>query len=201
VTDWLDGEVEEPATEPANQALIDAIYDDVSPPTKYPSLPENVDPKFVETVRAARRLRPQQRTFIRTLVQCHGNASRAVKQYNLRIQPNITADRARRWTRNPDFVRVLQAAKDEFMGLAGIDPAGVLMKSQALYEQSLEPKPILYQGEHTGFEEYDAGTAARMIEFQGKAVGIGADEHKTKVVVQVIDMSGEPEKVVSVDGR
>jgi hypothetical protein len=189
-TSWLD--------EPKKNPLIALLEDDVTPATKYAVIPDGTDPKYLAAVKAATKLRPHQRKYIRMLVKHGGVQSSATREYNKTAIKKLGQGTTFRWMHNPDFCTALAAARDSYLAVAGTDVASVLAKSQHVLDKALTPKPVLYKGEDTGFREHDLGTAARMIEFQGKAAGIGADENKARVTVQIIDMSGEPEKVVSV---
>jgi hypothetical protein len=73
---------------------------------------------------------------------------------------------------------------------------GVIAKTQAVIEHSMTPKPILYKGKATGFEEVDVGAAIRALELQGKATGAWSDAQEKVAVSIDIDFSGRPVQLV-----
>ncbi len=151
--------------------------------------PAGTDPKLANEISALRRLMPSQRIFIRCLLQVAFNIREAVALYNARYSPKISHGQATSWHRRAEFVVALAAAKEHVLGMAAVDPASVLLKSQRVYEDAMTPAPILHKGRHTGFFEQDRASAMRAIEFQGRANGMTKEAETTRVTVQVVNLS------------
>jgi hypothetical protein len=143
----------------------------------------------------------QQRVAIRAMMSTSNKAEalRLLKKHGVEIT-RMTLDR---WLKRTDFKEALFRA--ECAVARNVSKENVLRKTEALLEEAMTPKPILYKGEHTGFEEVELGTATRLVELQGKAAGLFNDEHQTKVAVMVdIDFSGRKDAPVDaqvIDGE
>lgn len=190
--------------EPAGNAFLDIIADDVTPAQRNPVAPAGVDGKVADMIVRARRLRPAQRQFIRCLVQSAGAVGAALKLFNARSAEPLTVAQVHRWNRNPDYLKALQYAREQYLDTAGIDVPGVLSRAVRVYEDAMTPAPILFKGRHTGFFEVDRANAMRATEFLGKNVGIGNDDKSTRVTVQIVNLSSRKEDaaepVAVVDG-
>ncbi len=101
-----------------------------------------------------------------------------------------------RWEKTKDFQKALSLKRTLALEEAGITKNGILLKTQALLGKAMEPKPILYKGDPTGYYEYDPTTASKMIEMQGKHIKMwGTDDDAAKAVVHVdIDFTGRRDK-------
>jgi len=112
---------------------------------------------------------------------------------------NIDKSTLSRWFNDGDFRVALKAA--EAAVAESITKHSVLRKSEAVLEKAMEGTPILgYVGkdeqEIVGYKP-DLPTAARVVEMQGKAVGLFADSDIMKLAVLVdVDFSGRKEPIV-----
>jgi hypothetical protein len=138
-----------------------------------------------------RKLQLPQRLYLLALLS---SASRGEARRRL-AQAGYDKDRAtlHRWERRQDFMaawRILEGALAK-----QITKDGVILKTQALIEEAMTPRPILYKGMDTGHEEIELGAAIRALELQGKAVGAWQDDVAKVAVVVDIDFSGPAEKL------
>lgn len=140
-----------------------------------------------------RYLQPKQRVFIRCLLQTAGSVKEALKIFNARFTEPMSFGSAMKWMRKPEFKSAYAAAKEHVLGVAGLDPQGVMLKSQRVYEEAMTPSPILYKGRHTGFFEQDRANAMRAVEFQGRANGMLKDAETSRVTVQIVNLSSRKE--------
>ena len=141
----------------------------------------------------------QQRLAIRALLgsTTHKEALARLQDLGIDIKPaQLSA-----WIRkDKNFQAALATAEAVIVRI--VSKNNVLRKTETLLEEAMTPKPILYQGEHTGFEEVDLGVATRLVELQGKAVGLFADESALKVAVLVdVDFSGRKEPLPPLAGE
>jgi hypothetical protein len=208
--DWLrcqppeEGDVLSPRAAPdeGENAFLQVLYDDSTPKTSYPTVPIGTSAKYVESIRALKRIRPNQRTFIRALVQEAGNVGRALKLYNARHTVKLNHAQVSRWCHNPDYHKALTDAKNYFLDLHGIDPSSVMLRAAKVYEEAMEPHPVLHQGRPTGYYERELGTAARIVETQGKWAGLDKGETASnRVRVRIIRMSsrGQGDEAIEVE--
>jgi hypothetical protein len=94
-----------------------------------------------------------------------------------------------RWLKRPEFQAAVHRA--EALIAKMITKVNVLRKTEVLLEEAMLPRPILHKGEDTGFTEVDLGVATRLVELQGKAVGLFEDDTALKLAVLVdVDFSG-----------
>lgn len=165
-------------------------------------VPAGTDEKLARQIALVRGLQPQQRIFIRCLLQTASSIREAVSLYNARYSPKINHGQAVNWNRKSNFVLALAAAKEHVLGIAGVDATSVLLKSQRVYEDAMTPVPILHKGRHTGFFEQDRASAMRAIEFQGRANGMTKEADGARVTVQIVNLSRreKPEAQVVSDG-
>jgi hypothetical protein len=145
-----------------------------------------------ELVEGLRALRHEQRLFLHALLASSSftEAHRKLAESGIVLKRETTA----RWTRSPIFVNAWRLLEKAYV--RNITKDGVIAKTQAVIEHSMTPKPILYKGKATGFEEVDVGAAIRALELQGKAVGAWADEQQKVAVSIDIDFSGRPPALV-----
>lgn len=147
-------------------------------------------PERIANAIAARGLSLTQRLAIHAIVQTTTTAE-ALKLLNDR---GIMVDRTTlwRWTKNPSFVAARKVAEQALAET--ISKASVLRKSEAVLEKAMEGTPILgYTGPDTqdivGYKP-DLPSAARMVEMQGKAVGLFQEDVTKVAVLFDVDFSG-----------
>lgn len=106
---------------------------------------------------------------------------------------NIDSSTMTRWFKNATFRMTLKLA--EAVVAESITKHSVLRKSEAALNKAMEGIPVLGyvekdRQEIVGYRP-DLPSAARLIEMQGKAVGLFQDENATRVAVLIdIDFSG-----------
>jgi hypothetical protein len=160
-------------------------------------------PARIAAAIANRSLTFQQRLAIHALTQTVSNK----EALELLAQNGVLIDKSTlsRWTKLPSFRRAREAAEEVIADT--ISKKSVLRKSEALLEKAMEGTPILgYVGkdlqEIVGYKS-DLPTAARVLELQGRAVGLFQDDDAARVGVLIdIDFSGrkgEPVAQVKVD--
>lgn len=187
--DWLG--------EPEQHPVLKALYDDVTPADfrKVDIVPEQLPAEQRKTLRALRRIRPVERAWIRAYLACNCNAQAASRSLKARQGWSLSPPRAYRLMRHDDdFRTALQGLQSDLMGLAGIDPVGILLRTNAVVEDAMTPAPILHQGEDTGYREVDRANALRGLEAMAKWQGMGAEKVSARVVVNVVRLDG-PAKV------
>lgn len=107
-----------------------------------------------------------------------------------------------RWFKREDFRAALADAEAVVAGM--ISKESVLRKSEAILDKAMEGTPILGyvdkdEQEIVGYKP-DLPTAARVVEMQGKAVGLFADETALKLAVLVdVDFSGRKDAPPVID--
>lgn len=120
---------------------------------------------LVETCWA--RLTLKQKTFLQAWRECRYNARAACRQLGLSENTRpMTAG-----MENPDFATVVKIWQANAAASA-LDRDRLLARQDDIVETLLTPKPILHQGAPTGFEEVEAGAAARANESLMQAAGI-----------------------------
>lgn len=199
-SDWLDEPVEyvnvPEHTGTKRNPVIEALYDTVSPMEVNPIVPKSLPTAQHALVRALRRLRPQQRIFIRALLvnQCNVTKTiRALRARGLRYSQNM----ATQWMRSTDYKFALNALKEHFLDTAGIDPAGLLIRTADIIDSAMEGDVVLHQGlpvlDQRGIpmKVADRGAALKGIELVARHHKMFGDEKTTRVTVQVIELDGE----------
>lgn len=117
------------------------------------------------------RLTLAQKTFLSALRENRFNARKTARKLG-QVQP--TSHKS--WLSNRgDYATVFRAWQAAASGDA-LDRDRLLVRQDDIVETLLTPKPILHQGEHTGFEEVDASAAARANETLMKAAGLLKDK-------------------------
>lgn len=96
---------------------------------------------------------------------------------------------------NPAFCDAVEKARRKQLPKRGITPAQTLLDTRKVVDIAMEPQPILYKGEPTGYQEIDAGAALKGLELLGKHQKVWSDESKSQVVIgiELIDWSGPKE--------
>lgn len=147
--------------------------------------------KSAELTTALRRLTMRQRFYLKLLLE-----SMTVKEADNKLRmAGWRGNRTTlwRWRAMPKFVEAMELARNDQFERSGISKEKVMLDAEKIREEALTPKPILYKGEATGFEEVELGAALRALELQGKGVGI-SDLDQSRVQVNIdIDFSGRAE--------
>lgn len=193
--DWLDTEAEDAwlgpmAPEQVREVVKAAVFDDVThrqlnakPPAGLPALEGRL-------VAAMRSLRPVQRIYLRAYIQAGCNRSAATRALNKRGIDLPDSSAVTRWFGRPDFKLALDLMKKLYLDTAGLDPDSVMLKAGRIHDEAMTPKPILYMGEPTGFEEIDLSSAMRSVEFLGKVHKMTTgDEAGTRVTLHVVNIA------------
>lgn len=169
--------------------LLEALGDPTMP-RRYPQQPRETTPqKFHAGIMALRGLHPHQRVAVAALVQTGFRIGEAAKIVAQRTQSRCGRSTVSRWSFDPDFIKAVETVRDHVLGLANINPAGVMLRASELYEKALTPQPILHKGRHTGFTEVNLGVAAKVNGDMAKWVGLDQTDTGTRMTVQVINMS------------
>lgn len=156
-------------------------------------VPAGTSPVLTQQIIAMRQLPWKQRVFIRCLLQTAGSIRESLKLYNARFQVKLTYNLAQGWMRKSTFQACYASAREHVLSTAGLDPQGVLLKSQRVFEDAMTPAPILFKGQHTGYFEQDRANAMRAIEFQGRANGMLKEAETSRVTVQIVNLSSRKE--------
>lgn len=139
--DWLD------IGEPASVANLPVLV----------MLPESYADRLVLAENCWNRLAPEPRQFLVTLRE---------KRFNIRATARelYGSDNSKKkhyaWLGDTNYATVLRIWRATYAQDA-LDKDRLLARQDEIVETLLTPKPILYQGEHTGFEEVDASAASR----------------------------------------
>ena len=142
-----------------------------------------------ELILAERKLDPLKRAYARFIVDAESidQADKWLCEYAGRNYNRVTLYR---WRRDDDFATAVRLMQDRVHVQTGLNKARLLNDAEKIKQNALTPRPVLFKGEATGFEEQELGVAMRALEFQGKAVGIN-DNEGARVLVNVdIDFSG-----------
>jgi len=142
-----------------------------------------------ELILAERKLDPLKRAYARFIVDAESidQADKWLCEFAGRNYNRVTLYR---WRRDDDFATAVRLMQDRVYDQTGINKARLLNDAEKIKQNALTPRPVLFKGEATGFEEQELGVAMRALEFQGKAVGIN-DNEGARVLVNVdIDFSG-----------
>ena len=185
--DWLTL----PATNP-DEAVIEALFDEVSTPDRKAVAPLDLPPKQGNLVAALRKLSPAQRVYIRAFLEggaTKGGAKRVLRDWNkLHVLPNDST--VSRWQNNEKYLTAMSLLRNHYAGLAGLDKDSVLIKVGQVIEDAMTPKPILHEGRPTGFFEYEGNTALRGLEFAGKVNRmIGGEDGTTRVTLNIVNIA------------
>lgn len=144
-------------------------------------------------VRLIRRLMPVQRAAVEALMTTvsRADALSVLRQAGYEVNPRQLA----RWQKQRPFQAALEAREEELAKT--ISKNSVVKNANALLEVAMRPKPILYKGKHTGFEDVNVGAALTANEQLGKIAGAFVKDEAARVAVVIdIDFSGRKEPVV-----
>lgn len=134
---------------------------------------------LVETCWA--RLTPKQKTFLAAWRDCRYNERAAMRQ--LGLSENTKPMKA--VATSPDFATVVRIWRANAAADA-LDRDRLLARQDDIVETLLTPKPILHQGAPTGFEEVEAGAAARANETLLQAAGVLKSKDEVNVNVGIV---------------
>lgn len=185
--DWLDGEQE------GAKEIVDAALDKVAPAPIKPRRKR----RPAELIKAEKSLTPAQRYFARCLLESETiqQAQDAFRRSGYRVNRTTLY----RWRKQPKFIKVLHLMQNYLFESLGIDKAKVMLDAEKIKENALTPRPILYKGEETGYDEIELGAALRALELQAKGIGIGTQESQRVVVAIDIDFTGRKEEPVDAE--
>lgn len=174
-----DQEAEEPVQSPALAQAAVPVRDQGDKPANFE----------IKTEIEAIPVSVPQKYFIDLLVknEDHGQCERAlVLRY-----PSV-ALQLEQWWDDSDFLDALQKRKIKGLAKRRVTKADVLIDIRDTVNKCLDPQPILFKGEDTGFREIKAGEALRGLELLGKATKAWADTEGVNVSVEVelLDWSG-----------
>lgn len=196
--DWLapdEDTVNLPATK--RNPVLEALYDTTTPKQTHPMVEPHLDEPRRKLVRSLRRLMPHQRIFLRALMTCQCNAAKTVRLLRGKGM-KYSMGTVGGWMRNPDYKYALNALKEHFLDLAGIDPAGLMIRTANIIDDAMDGDPLFYQGvevtDRLGnpVKVRDRSAALKGIEFAAKVQKmIGGDEKQTRVTVQIVELDGE----------
>jgi hypothetical protein len=139
LSDWLEPEPEQTAGLPAVVAL-----------------PDDYKTRLAILESCWQRLTPRQKAFLNAWRDCEFNERAACQE--LGLSPNTKPNS--RWMEQPDYATVVRIWRANAAANA-LDRDRVVVRQEQIIEKALTPKPILYQGAPTGFEEIELGVAAR----------------------------------------
>lgn len=176
--------------------------------------------KQQQFVKAWEGLLVKQRIYLNKWRECRFNERRTLRE--LTGSPyRVSKSTVQKWGRDRKYERVrkiLQEASVEEI----LSRNNLVIRQDDIVETLLTPKPILYQGEHTGFEEIDAGAAGRANEvllkvgghLKDKEIDLSVDIIGPQFTIQVVQRDGsvidatprgvpvqlpEPEEVIDAD--
>jgi hypothetical protein len=135
-----------------------------------------------ELIKADKALSVQQRMFR----DCILNTRSYKEAIDLFDKSYSTVDRttAWRWRKLPKFVKALELGYQYMAECAGVTREKFLVQLEQIRDTAMTPRPILYRGEPTGFEEYDPASALKALDQQAKLAGFYGEE-KTQVAVNL----------------
>ena len=157
-------------------------------------------PKHAQIVTALKSLHWRQRQWIKAFLEggCTKRGAKKILRDRLVTPPNDAT--VTRWQHTLEYVTALNVMKNYYAEMAGVDRDSILIKTGAVLDDALEPKPVLYMGEPTGYEQIDGNVAMRAIEFAGKVNRmIGDDAQSARVTLQIVNIASrdEPEVVAT----
>src|SRR5208282_2854904 len=115
-------------------------------------VPLENDEKFL---RLWMHLDERKRTFLLTWQECNYSERAAAKKLNDNTQTY------RRWANNCEAYRVCRKILRDTAMAEALDKGRLVIENKKIVGLALAKKPILYQGQPTGFFERDLGTALR----------------------------------------
>ena len=151
-------------------------------------VPLENDEKFL---RLWMHLDERKRTFLLTWQECNYSERAAAKKLK------DTTQTYRRWANNCEAYRVCRKILRDTAMAEALDKGRLVIENKKIVGLALAKKPILYQGQPTGFFERDLGTALRGNEQLMRAGGHLKEEkqetsyaHGPALVIQVLATDG-----------
>jgi hypothetical protein len=191
--DWLSLEPPDP-----NMAVVEALFDEITPPAKQLPVPEGLPEQQGNLIRALRRLTPRQRVYIRAFME-GGSTKRGAKRVlrewgKAHLIPNDST--VHHWQHDDRYLASMNLLKKHYADMAGLDRDSVLIKVGRVLEDALEPKPV-YRDDGEGgrevvnyTEEIDGNIAMRALEFAGKVNKmIGDSTDGTRVTLNIVNIA------------
>jgi len=169
VEHWLDFAQDDWLGTVDPDAVVRAVLaDDVSYPNRGFPVPTDLPEKHARLVKALQALNWRQRQWLQAFVEggCTKRGAKKILQDRL-IDPPGDVTTAR-WQHRLDYNTALTLLKAHRAEQAGLDRDAIIIRTGEVLEDALTPKPILYMGEPTGYEEINGNVAMRAIEFAGK---------------------------------
>ena len=110
-------------------------------------------------VRAAwDKLTPRQKVFLQMWPSCRYNTSEVCRRLEGTADA-VSRDTASHWDSQSEAFRFVKRVMRNVARESVVDPDKLLLRADEIAEKALEPTPILYQGQPTGFYEHDLKTA------------------------------------------
>ena len=191
--DWLTI----PATNP-DEAVIEALFDEVSTPDRKAVAPLDLPPKQGNLVAALRKLSPAQRVYIRAFLEggvTRGGAKRMLREWN-KSHMVPSDSQIGNWQRNEKYLAALSLLRSHYAEMAGLDKDSVLIKVGRVLDDALEPRPVFRDNSEGGqdvvtyTEEINGNVAMRALEFAGKVNRmIGGDDASTRVTLNIVNIA------------
>lgn len=191
--DWLTL----PATNP-DEAVIEALFDEVSSPDRKAVAPLDLPPKQGNLVAALRKLSPAQRVYMRAFLEggvTRGGAQRVLREWN-KSHMVPTSQTVSNWQRNEKYLAALSLLRSHYAEMAGLDKDSVLIKVGRVLDDALEPRPVFRDNSEGGqdvvtyTEEINGNVAMRALEFAGKVNRmIGGEDGTTRVTLNIVNIA------------
>lgn len=196
MTDWL-GDAEEeflPARIEQEQirkdlavAILADVKKDLAPPAVTGKSSEQLLLAWVK-------LKQNQQVFLETLKRCMFNG-RAAERLLARTDEPVSRSSHQQWLRDNAEYRFVYDVMRSVASKNAISRESVILRAAEVAEEAMEPVPILYHGQPTGFFENQKDTALRANEQLAKLGGhMKGDDKSDRVVVHLVNLAG-PEVV------
>lgn len=165
MNDWLDDPADGWLREPKE------VVPEGKPATsETPNLPVPIGPeattlavtaleKRAQFVMAWESLTEKQRVFLNTWRESRFNANRAMRILD-KTPLSVSKTSITNWSAEPAFELVRTTLREASIEEI-LSRANLVARQDDIVETAMTPKPILHQGQHTGFEEVEVGIAAR----------------------------------------
>lgn len=135
------------------------------------AVPAEYDSRLVLLSKCWSRLSVKQKRFLGALRENRLNARRAARSLN----GEVARESHVKWMHEKNYATVVKIWQAD-VALDALDRDRLLGRQDDIVETLMTPKPILHQGQHTGFEEVEAGAASRANEVLMKAAGLLKDK-------------------------
>lgn len=157
-------------------------------------------------IRAKRQLPPAHRILLEALLVCP-SISEAYDVASEMLNRRFERTTFYRWRQNGSFKLAMELAQRALLeSHEAFTREGATHRNEQVYQAAMEPKPVLYKGEPTGFFQRDLGHALTALDQRNKMLGLYKDEQRDVAVNLNIDfgsygetIEGEFEDVESTD--